>query len=153
MVKAESIKRCNDYFDRCEECEVSFSSEHALRQHKNYECEVRKDTPTQKHKSRYTCPGCLTIFTKKGDLQKHMLKCGVVGNKEQKTSHSWIKTEKLSHNVNDIARNSKCLMCSKWFSRKELEKHLWSCRVKRPCLNRIVEIKDEFNDKSCDQNV
>ncbi len=44
---------------------------------------------------------------------------------------------------------SKCLMCLHWFCGAELEKHLWKCKVKRPCLDRInvLEIKIEDGEE------
>ncbi len=38
---------------------------------------------------------------------------------------------------------SQCLMCLSWFKGFELKKHMYRCQVKRPCLNRIVEVKIE----------
>ncbi len=36
-------------------------------------------------------------------------------------------------------------MCSNMFSRDKLEKHLWICTVKIPCLNRIDETELDIN--------
>ncbi len=45
-------------------------------------------------------------------------------------------------------RGLRCLMCCNWFSHKELPKHFWFCKVKKPCLNRIdFQGKDEKSEK------
>ncbi len=50
-------------------------------------------------------------------------------------------------NINRQMRHSQCLMCLDWFKRPELIKHMWKCRAKRPCLNRIVKVRAEINTK------
>ncbi len=43
---------------------------------------------------------------------------------------------------------SRCLLCLHRFHRDELEKHLWKCQAKMPCLNKIVEVKTAYPDES-----
>ncbi len=143
----------NYNFYRCEGCKVHFSTDTVLREHTRYQCEMRKDTHKQKHARRYTCSTCLHTFTKKGNLERHLLKCGMARNKERKSSNLCRKTSKSSRNVNGLSRKSRCIMCSYWFFRTELEKHLWLCRVKRTCLNRIHVVKIKLHEKILRANV
>ena len=49
-----------------------------------------------------------------------------------------------------LAQNSfqKCVMCRNVFHPTQIEKHLWECKAKLPCLNKIVEIKSELKEVS-----
>ena len=94
-------------------------------------------------------------------MKRHVLNCKVGGTldfhpemKKILKSKQDDKTKQQQQTCNNnISRSrkkryAKCLMCLHWFCGAELEKHLWICKAKRACLNRIhvIEIKTEVQD-------
>ncbi len=83
----------------------------------------------------FRCEGCGISFSCKTALRKHSkYHCEATINKvhlKRRVTHTR-KTDKW-----------RCLMCRNMFSRDKLEKHIWICTVKLPCLNRIDETELE----------
>ena len=82
-------------------------------------------------------PHSFTLDKKQSNLRKlpsckmcHKVFAGR-GNRYRKLH--WSRKKRRNRNKNAWKR---CLMCLLWFSAEELEKHLWKCRVKVPCLIR-----------------
>ncbi len=124
---------------KCNICEETLPTLSVLLEHKE-----------QKHGVHYfKCDLCSTRFTQSYNLKRHMSRCKAawipVGDSKenrQESSSQQIKEKKIWQKG---PRYFKCLMCLYWFRPSDLEKHLWNCKAKRPCLNRI-DVKEEIRE-------
>ena len=82
------------------------------------------------HKVVFYCKICYKAFAKRSNRDEHQISHGMIENIEWK----------------------KCLMCLNWFSIGGIVNHLWKCKVKRPCLNRIYFDKVWPSGKSSAEN-
>ena len=98
-----------------------------------YYCEVR--THTTKKPGRTKTPN---------KLKGHNRGYTRASNKDGLPKES---SRSTCNTTSGYRKKQRCLMCRNLFCHEELEKHLWLCKVKRPCLNRVNEIKVEFEVK------
>ncbi len=131
---------------------MCFSNVRGLNKHKNDHCQYAKGVTHDTNRGAQ-CPGCDRIFIRKHSMRAHMLKCpkarkrGFHKEIEKTLKNKKLKKKKSSDKtfVCGMKTLAQCLMCLYWFKGAELEKHLWRCEAKRPCLNRIDEVKAEGN--------
>ena len=89
---------------------------------------------------------CDKSFKQKGDLTTHTESVHQAGQTNIVVCSSIYDDD--CENKTESKQNSlgKCLMCVHYFDKTELEKHLWGCKAKLPCLSRVVEIKMESKE-------
>ncbi len=140
----------------CPECEKPFTTRANMNSHRLTVHGVRPI---------YTCDSCPQTFDKYTNMISHRrthLTCKLCGKTVSK--YSEMKRHQLSHttkskkppNSHKSKGNPKkktvfkCLMCLCSFSRVKIEKHLWKCQAKMPCLNRIIEITTQIKEEPLD---
>ncbi len=143
-----------------------FKTEDGLAQHKINHCQSAKEIPAPDTKRKpilrkSICPGCDRSFSTKGNMEKHVLICKpakhggyhkeIINRLKRKRFEKQFGRQRPTNHVTRIgsAKNtfSRCLMCLHQFCGAELERHLWICQAKRPCLNKVIEIKIEIKEE------
>ncbi len=146
-----------------DKCPKTFDNENMLfsqeQDHSKYECSERS-SPTSESlhttETPFSCP------------QKQNHDARIIGTYKIREAYYKSKSHTLSqcksvdigptvHNIQEITGLKdwfchKCVMCLEWFYTAELEKHLWECKAKLPCLSRIVEMKTELKEDHLSQD-
>ncbi len=122
-------------------------------------CQPANPMPNHNINTEAICRGCDLSFSSKCNLKRHVLICKeAISRGYHREIIEELKKKSLKKSLaqkyyksNEIGSGkkafSKCVMCLYWFSRAEIVKHLWKCKAKRPCLNRIIEVKPEIKEE------
>ena len=121
---------------------TQLSWEDAIAQKDQYEVNMRS------HNAKHESFNC-SLFDTRDNKAQHICK---VHTEHRLSSSGSIKEEPMPDAKGEVKGESmqnlveKCLMCLHYFDQNELEKHLWECKAKLPCLGRIELKEDEILD-------
>ncbi len=132
---------------------------------------VDKHVDSVHRKIRFSCKICRKQFVCKQSLNHHIdgqhqkndsytrsenatrvVRAATCSTAQNNTEGIAVSKERNNHSGkrnSNYAPDScgKCMMCLQVFPQTQIEKHLWSCQAKLPCLTRIVEIKTELEEE------
>ncbi len=150
-------------------CDKGFLRKHILREH-DYATSKRKSlhsraslmdllTPKTGNEEsiRFVCSVCRKHFVSPRALVGHMRKVHIVepaeimgDNNKLYATRNRTPSKMIFGKQNNKRRRpySRCLMCLCWF--RGIEEHLWMCKTKRPCLNRVIEITTPIKEEPLD---
>ena len=133
----------------CNLCQKHFYTKDCVRKHINRVHKRNETTP---------CKHCGKLFDSKWECDRHVIDAhgnSTMSNEsELYTVPETADQQGDNHNGVKVKRkpSGKCLTCLNWFDPSELENHMWSCQVKVPCMNRLVEKETELNGAYPDDN-